>query len=444
MLMLHRYAEQEAVIQVLWFYQRPLHVDGLRRFHRNLGHGILARRIARSPLPFGRARWLSVPTPQAELELTDSTMPAGQRHEWADQQVNLPLDPELGPAWQLSAQKFSDGSTMVSLVISHCIADGVATIIAICDAINGTVCDLDYPSSTSRNCLSRLLSDLLRFTIDLPAIFTALGSGAKMVMKQLHAGSSPEAKKRTNSPVHQKSFSSYQADRDQHIHLPSVSLFTDANQWDQLARSRGGNRFTLLAAVASSVAERMGRRQPGASHLSIPINLRQESMDTGANRVTIAQITIADRLFGTDLSQLRKTIKKGLIAARRSPDAMFSLLPLIPLLPGWAFRRALERALSLASHHSITCSHMGNFPEEFLMIDGSEADTFCFRGLDQHSSNRKLERRHGVFTLLSGAMRDLIIMNFIAYQPGRSNTRQDLQGLIQEEINELGLKATFF
>lgn len=444
MLMLHRYAEQEAVIQVLWFYQRPLHVDGLRRFHRNLGRGILARRIVRSPLPFGRARWLSVPAPQAELELTDSTMPADQRHDWADLQVNLPLDPELGPGWRLSAQKFNDGSTMVSLVISHCIADGAATIMAICDAVNDTERDLGYPSSTSRNLLGRVLTDLVQITVDLPEIFSALCSGARMILKRSNSAIPPQSRRKTISPPHLHGYNAYHAGHDQPVQLPSVSLFTNAEHWDELARSRGSNRFTLIAAVASSVAKRMGRHLAGASQLSIPINLRRGFMDTGANRVTIAELTIPGQSLGADLSMLRKAIKKGLIAARRSPDAMFSLLPLIPLIPGWAFGWILEQTFSSANHHTVTCSYSGDLPEEVLVADGTEADNLWYRGVDRKVTHLNLEYRHGVFTLLASSIKGLIIATFVAYQPGRANTRQELQELIQDELSELGIQATFF
>ena len=40
------------VPQVLWIYEHPVNLDNLRQFHRNLGHGLLGRRIERSPVPF--------------------------------------------------------------------------------------------------------------------------------------------------------------------------------------------------------------------------------------------------------------------------------------------------------------------------------------------------------------------------------------------------------
>ena len=56
------------VIQCVWVYNRPIDIDGLRKFHHHLQRGRLTRRIERSPLPFGRHRWVS-PGDQSDLEI---------------------------------------------------------------------------------------------------------------------------------------------------------------------------------------------------------------------------------------------------------------------------------------------------------------------------------------------------------------------------------------
>ena len=56
------------LIQCVWVYNRPVDIDGLRQFHHHLQRGPLSRRIERSPLPFGRHRWVS-PSGQPELEI---------------------------------------------------------------------------------------------------------------------------------------------------------------------------------------------------------------------------------------------------------------------------------------------------------------------------------------------------------------------------------------
>ena len=47
------------LLQCVWVYNRAIDIDGLRQFHHHLQRGRLSRRIERSPLPFGRHRWVS-------------------------------------------------------------------------------------------------------------------------------------------------------------------------------------------------------------------------------------------------------------------------------------------------------------------------------------------------------------------------------------------------
>ncbi|EUA24602.1 hypothetical protein I552_3865 [Mycobacterium xenopi 3993] len=53
-----RAAGLKLVTQVVWIYEHAIDFDGLKRFHHNLGYGLLGRRIECSPLPFGRHRWV--------------------------------------------------------------------------------------------------------------------------------------------------------------------------------------------------------------------------------------------------------------------------------------------------------------------------------------------------------------------------------------------------
>src|ERR1700722_18613207 len=60
-----------ALLQSIWVYNRPVNVDGLRRFHRGLGYGLLGRRVERSLLPFARARWVAYRGPE-DIEIAET------------------------------------------------------------------------------------------------------------------------------------------------------------------------------------------------------------------------------------------------------------------------------------------------------------------------------------------------------------------------------------
>jgi hypothetical protein len=124
------------LIQCVWVYNRPVDMNGLRRFHDQLRQGRLSRRIERSPLPFGRHRWVS-PSDKPELEIVATPRPREEFDAWLDEQANTPLDAEHGPGWHLAVLPFTDGGAGLSLVASHCLTDGVGLCEAVADAASG-------------------------------------------------------------------------------------------------------------------------------------------------------------------------------------------------------------------------------------------------------------------------------------------------------------------
>ncbi|MBV8290437.1 MAG: hypothetical protein JOY55_01205, partial [Mycobacterium sp.] len=102
-----RLEQAAGVGQCVWVYNRPVDIDGLRRFHQHLQNGRLARRIERSPLPFGRHRWVSR-RDQHELEIA-TPRPREEFGTWLNEQANIRLDAEHGPGWHLAMLPFTDG-----------------------------------------------------------------------------------------------------------------------------------------------------------------------------------------------------------------------------------------------------------------------------------------------------------------------------------------------
>src|ERR1700758_548086 len=126
-------AGHEAVIQCVWVYEHAIDFDGVRRFNHNLGYGLLGRRIERSPLPFARHRWVSGRGP-SDIDIAECARPRAELSDWADERSQLPTDSEWGPGWHLGVLPLTDGSTAVSLVISHDLIDGFGLAVAVADA----------------------------------------------------------------------------------------------------------------------------------------------------------------------------------------------------------------------------------------------------------------------------------------------------------------------
>ena len=138
------------LLQGAWVYSRPVDVDGLQRFHHHLERGRLSRCIEQSPLPFGRSRWVA-PEITTELEIADRPRPREEFDEWLDEQIGRPLNCERGPGWHLAALPFTDGGTGVSLVVSHCLVDGVGLGLAVADAARGRADPVIWPAASSRS-----------------------------------------------------------------------------------------------------------------------------------------------------------------------------------------------------------------------------------------------------------------------------------------------------
>ena len=117
----------------MWVYEHAIDFDGVRRFNHNLGHGLLGRRIERSPL-FARHRWVSYRGP-SDIDIEESARPPAELSDWIDERSQMTIDPEVGPGWHLGVLPLTDGTTAVSLVASHYLIDGLGLAVTVADAV---------------------------------------------------------------------------------------------------------------------------------------------------------------------------------------------------------------------------------------------------------------------------------------------------------------------
>ena len=178
----HHAIGRKLVIQCVWVYEHAIDFDGVRRFQHNLGYGLLGRRIERSSLPFGRYRWVLDRGP-SDIDIAECARPRAELSDWADQHSQLPIDPESGPGWRLGALPLTDGSTAVSLVLSHYLIDGLGLALALVDAVVGNTRDLGYPPPRSRNRLRAVVQDARQTAQDTPQVARALVAAAKLARR---------------------------------------------------------------------------------------------------------------------------------------------------------------------------------------------------------------------------------------------------------------------
>ena len=433
-----RATDQDAVMQVIWVYEHPVDSDGLRRFRDNFARGLMARLIEPSPLPFGRHRWVASPVPSSDVDVAPRARPRDELRDWARAQVDLPLDPEWGPGWRLSVQPLTDGATAISLVVSHCIADGGAVVMSMVSAVKGELRDLGYPPPRTRTRSRAVRADLRQLVSDRKEIFQTLRKAVKVGIRRRHDIPRPAAGGDGTVATVARTAS---AGPGTHVTVPSATVLIDTAEWDARARELGGNSFSMAAGLAARMATHVGRVRDsdGAVSLLIPVSEREDPTDTGGNVVSIATVSFDPTSVTTDLSVARAAIRDGIKAARDTPDEMVELLPLIQFLPKRALATMVDMTFGFSSDRPVSCSNMGDLPIEMRCVDGTEAEFMSFCGYDRHPTRETLEQRNGILTLVTGRIAGKVVNTFVSYQLGAENTDGVLRRQIARTLEELKL-----
>ncbi|HWS91420.1 MAG TPA: wax ester/triacylglycerol synthase domain-containing protein [Mycobacterium sp.] len=419
------------LLQCVWAYNRAIDIDGLRKFHQHLQRGRLSRRVERSPLPFGRHRWVS-PSSQSDLEIVATPRPREEFDAWLSEQANTPLDAEHGPGWHLAVLPFTDGGAGVSFVISHTLVDGVGLCEALADAASGRHDPINWPAAGSRRRRQALREDARQTARDIPAVGRAIVAAAQFARRNRDgAGSGARLPSAMRSPF---------VGPDERVALPKATIFVDADEWDARAHSLGGTGNALLAGLAARLAQRVGRvAGDGFATLAIPVNERADD-DTRANAITSVEIMVATAAATTDLREIRAAIKQALIRRQEVPDERLALLPLAPLLPQWLIRRMASVALGGATTSG--SSNLGAVNPAANRPDGTDADYFAMKSLVPGVTKATVHLTGGLLGLLSGRVHGRVFVSVVAYQPGHSNSNDELLRILSSMMDDFSLTAT--
>lgn len=426
-----RLGEAAGVGQNVWVYNRAIDIDGLRRFHQHLRQGRLARRIERSPLRFGRHRWVA-PRDRDELEIA-APRPREEFDAWLREQASIPLDAEHGPGWHLAVLPFTDGGAGVSFVVTHCLTDGIGGCLALVEAACGYDHPNNLPAAGSRQRGRAVREDARQTAHDIPAIRRALTAAvaAARSARRDRRGAGPAVSK-PPAPI---------AGADEIITLPTAAFFLDADEWDARAQALGGTGNTLLAGVAARLAQRVGRvGADGSVALALPVSERTAD-DSRANAVTMVDITVDPAPASTDLREIRATTKQALIRHREVPDERRTLLPLVPLLPERLIKRMVGVATGGATN-VVVASNIGAAPEAANRPDGTDADYVALLSRYPGLTRAMLNQLGGIMVVHSASVHRQVFISVLAYQPGQLTSNEDLRQHVSSALNDFSLTAT--
>lgn len=416
-----------SVLQCTWVYDRGLDIDGLRKFHHHLGRGRLSRRIERSPLPFGRHRWVSG-RDRCDLEIVARARPRAEIDAWLDEQADKRPDAEHGPGWHLAVLPLTDGGAAVSLVTTHCLTDGVGFCEALAEAACGRDDAIRWAAAASRRRWQALREDARQTAHDTTDVGRAIVAAGRMVRQARDAADAPRPEKRPPP-----------TGADERITVPMATIFVNADEWDARAQALGGTSNALLTGFAAHLARRVGRvGADGSVTVGMPINERIPG-DTRANAVASVDFTVDPGPAATSLREIRAVIKQALLQHQDVPEERRALLPLVPLVPKRLFRRLITVVTGDAT---VVSSNLGALDPAANRPDGTDADYFAMKSVYPGVTNAMMQRTNGVLALLSGRVHGQVFVSVLAYQLGHRNTDDDLRQGISRALSDFSLTAT--
>ncbi len=415
------------LLQSVWVYDRAIDIEALRQFHDQLRRGRLSRRIERSPLAFGRHRWVSS-NGSADLEIVAAARPREEFDTWLHEQVETPLDCEHGPLWHLAVLPFTDGGAGVSLVIPHCLTDALGLFEGLADAALGRDALNSWPAAASRRRWQALREDARQTMRDLPALGRGVVTAVRMARRS-RGGPGAATRQSPTPPL-------ASAGAEELIALPVATMFVDADEWEACAQSLGGTSNTLLAGLAARLAEQRGRvTTDGSVALRIPVNERIPG-DTRGNATSPIDVTVDPARSTTDLRDIRATIKQALIRREQVPDEERALTSLVPLLP--------KRLVKLIGGNgtSVISTHMGVVDPAATRADGADADYFAMRMHYLGMTEAMMQRFRGMQVVGSGRANGQVFVTAVAYQPGCPNSNDDLRHDLSSALKDFSLTGT--
>lgn len=418
---------QVSVVQLVWTYEHPVDMAAIRRFHQNLGHGLLGRRVEPSKLPFGRHRWVASPGPAGPLDVADGVQSRNELADWLNERVRVPVDPEYGPAWHLGVAEFDDGTTAISLVVTHILIDGMGLLRTVAEAAKGTPRDFGFPAPQSRTRVRGVVEDLRETGRSLPETSRALALAAKLAIARRGDIAAGVAKKHV-------------PDGGADVFPPNVTVFVDSDEWDARAAALGATSpHSLVAGFSARLAQKCGRTcADGSVRLNIPIDQRTDD-DTRGNAVTLAFAKVDPNPVTTDLSGIRQAIRDARRAVDETPDEMLLLAPLIPFVPK---KLAENPDVGIFEEFAVSSTNLGDVDPTCGLADGTPAKHFFARGVDGRVSKEILERRGGYLTVGVVRFSGTVALAIVAYTPGADNSMERLRELVVETFSEFKLACS--
>ncbi|WP_052077777.1 hypothetical protein [Rhodococcoides fascians] len=357
-------------LQGIWRTTETVTRQELGRVHQELAVGQLGRRVGKPRIPGARLRWDISPE---SLPLEYGTDAVDDVIAWADTQADVPLDPQYGPGWRLTAAPLTHGGTVVSLVCSHALADARGLIDAAAQAFSGDTrpVPVPHPGSDARDAIAMILKVLVR----------SIAATARLwVSKKARAELRAFATADTGGVA---------PHRARQMHAVIVDI--DAAEWDSAAESVGGSANSLFVSIVAATMSELG-----SPAVTVDIPFRTGSGD--ANSIGMATVAVRGSDSPADIRIACKAAFGAPVGAPAGyPPEIVQLLP----------HRIAAKLTSTPGRGEVLCSNIGDIPSAVTTLGPHRSRGLATRAIHPNPSgavstirmSTYISRMNGNYTL---------------------------------------------
>lgn len=431
-LKLHSLYGNALVNQLAWRFDEPLERDLLDRFHAQLAHGFLARRVQPVRVPFARPYWLPA---TASIPLGWDTVPVADDEvlDWFFAQSRVDFDPASGLVWRLSAAPTTAGGTVVSLVTSHVASDGGAVLFAVHDALARVGAEPDRATSSGALVGRAPRKAFSANVFDAVLQLRAVATGVRAAIAA-RAVTEPARTPRPATPL---------------LPLPDrwspadVVVNLSLDQWNSVAATHSGTTNGLLIALGAGLLGRSGRVGDAADiRVDIPHSLRTAD-DPRANATTGLPISVHYRASDrVDLGAIRTAVKRAATAYRdpATTPALQHLQPVQRILP----RVVLRHFARTATAPECLCTNLGDTAGGVAAIGGHRAADVLMRPVVGTNDPALFRRMQAGVNLSFCTDGHTVTLAVTGADPDRFPTRAALRALLTAEFGFWGLTPHYW
>ncbi|KAF0845235.1 hypothetical protein [Nocardia caishijiensis] len=418
-----------APIQYAWVFTTEPDTAELTRFGEQLAAGSLSRKVVRAVVPFARHRWVRSPHPPV-LRIDPEPIADTEIGAWADRTLRTAdLDPVDGRGWQLIGVRTTAGRFVLSLLISHMVADGQGLYNALAAAHAGSSAST-LPTEAEVLARPRWRGDVA----DALAQLGSAAAAARVIGTELWRTRDDPRPAAVRAPG-----TAALATDGPDTTLAIVDI--DRARWAEQARRLGGTGNSLFTALLGGLVQRSGA-PVGAEGLRVCIAVsNREAGDERANASGGVWIRVREPLSpDTGLAAIRTLSKEAFTRYATSGQDKLTdnLQPVVRLLP----QRIIATMMRSIAGPDTTVSNLGAAPDSALTIAGRRAESFAIRAIMQGRSAAERRRQGPGIAAWAVEYDDKITITFFGIHPDHFGDEDKLRADITAELETWGLDGT--